>query len=162
MVNIKILRAERTMRTLIPLLVIVALLTIIVIRSDAPEPVDVEGSRVRTFVVTVVRPLNAAETMDDIEDSRLCLMYGSLNPWEEAGPELIITDNTERVVGVIEVGQGMWKTHGEGASCVVRAEVSLTDAPFYTFSVANVYKRTVSRTNLANADWSYEIITDTQ
>jgi hypothetical protein len=89
-------------------------------------------------------------------------MYGSLNPWEEAGPELIITNNTERVVGVIEVGQGMWETRGEGASCVVRAEVSLADAPFYTFSVANVYKRTVSRTSLAHADWSYEIITDTR
>jgi hypothetical protein len=144
------------------LLIVAVLLVVPSSTSDQTDSVEAEDSPARTLVVSVVRHLDVAGGGDAwIQDGGLCLPYGATSPWGSAGPQLVVTDHTGRVVGVKDVGQGTWETRTEGISCVVHVELSLADAPFYTFAVADVYERIVLQTVLARAGWSYEIEVET-
>ena len=137
------------------------LVTISVVSDDPPEPANVHNTPVGPLVVSVARYLDNAGNGDvAVESGGPCLLYGSLAPWGSAGPQLIVTDHAGRIIGIREVWQGMWESSDEGARCVTRVELSITDAPFYTFAVADVYKRTVLRNVLIDSGWQYEIVAD--
>lgn len=155
----------KSVKRTLSLITILGFLAILFVLSASPDasvgPAEAEGNPTRALVVSVVRHRDVVKTMGTkVEDGGMCLPYGSLGPWGSVGPHLVITDHTGRVVGVMDVWQGRWETSTEGVKCVVRAEVLLAGAPFYTFTVADVYKRTVLRTVLADAGWSYEIEVD--
>lgn len=150
------------MKRILLLITILGFLAILFVLSASPdvsvEPPGAEGKPATSLVVSVVRHQDVVKTMGTkVEDGGMCLPYGALGPWESVGPQLIVTDHTGRVVGVMDVWQGRWETSTGDVKCVVRAEVFVANAPFYTFTVADVYKRTVLRTVLADAGWSYEI-----
>lgn len=156
-------------RALIALLAGVVLITIMLVipgpsapSIEVPGPpqatVDVTGGGIRTLLVSIVRDEEMTQPMGaPLDDEGLCLPYGAFGPWQTDGPYLIVTDHTDRVVGMVEVGQGRWETDPAGRRCVVRGEVSLPDAPFYSFTVGDVYQRTVIRSVLEAAGWTYEI-----
>jgi hypothetical protein len=127
-----------------------------------PDTGTVTGDGARTLAVLIIRDEeDATSPMGVPLDGRgLCLPYGAVGPWQTDGPYLIVTDYADRVVGVLEVGQGRWETGPEGSRCVVREQVVLPDAPFYTFTVGDVYHRTVIRSVLEAAGWTYEIEVD--
>jgi hypothetical protein len=146
----------------ITILVVVAIVVMVsVLSDDPPEPAVVETSPVGTLVVSVAHyPENAGNGDVAVESGGPCLLYGSLAPWGSAGPQLTVTDHAGRVVSIQEVWQGMWESSDQGARCVARVELSITDAPFYTFAISDVYKRTVLRNVLVDAGWHYEIVAD--
>ena len=132
-----------------------------VLTRDAPEPADIQDIPVGPLVVSVVRYLDNAENGDaSVEAGGPCLPYHAVGPWATEGPYLIVTDLTDRIVGVRDIRQGMWESRDEGLGCVARVEVPIPDVPFYTFAIADVYKRTVLRSVLVDAGWHYEIVAD--
>jgi hypothetical protein len=159
----------RALIALLAGLVVVAIVLIVpgpttpTVESPGPteETNNVAGSAVRTLVISVVRHQDVTTPMEvPVDDGGLCLPYGAFGPWEIDGPYLIVTDHTGRVGGVLDIGQGRWETGPEGSRCVARVGVALPDAPFYTFTVADVYQRTVIRSVLEAAGWTYEIEVD--
>lgn len=157
-----VLNRSHLLAVAITILTIFAILVLVsVLSDDPPEPAVVETSPVGPLVISVVRYLGNAEDGDvAIESGGPCLLYGSLAPWGSAGPQLTVTDHAGRVVSIQEVWQGMWESSDQGARCVARVKLSIPDAPFYTFAIADVYKRTVLRNVLIDAGWHYEIVAD--
>jgi hypothetical protein len=140
----------------------IALIAVIVICAmDASEPVESHDTPASTLRISVVHYL---ETGSDAgsrpAEGQICLPFGTVGPWETSGPQLIVTGNTGRIVGIVDVLQGTLEQLDEGIGCVVRAEVPIVDASSFTFALADVYNETVTRDTLAAAGWVYEVEVD--
>lgn len=95
-------------------------------------------------------------TYDDAPDGSECMPWGIVDDTLEVEPfrQLVVTDHSGVVVGVLDLQIGKYRTGDNGQqSCVFASDMRIDDAPFYTFTVDGKYRRTVSRESLTDMDW---------
>ncbi len=140
----------------------VALIAVIVLCAmDASEPVESQDTPASTLRISVVDYLEAGSYANaGPAEGQMCLPFGTVGPWETGGAQLIVTGNTGRIVGIVDVMQGTFEQVDDDIGCVVRAELPIVNAPTFTFAVADVYNETVTRDALAAAGWVSEVEVD--